>query len=85
MCYVTVADVASLLKKMIIMRTASEASEGHVLCAVWEIEEMRHGNKWVVERFDGGDSLVCVDGQHLGQQVDELSPVSFLCQQVAPF
>lgn len=37
-----------------------------VLCAVWEIEKMGHGNKGVVERFNRGDSLVCVDSQHLG-------------------
>lgn len=37
-----------------------------VLCAVRKIEKMRHGNKRVVERFDGGDPLVSVYGQHLG-------------------
>lgn len=37
-----------------------------VLCAVRKIEKMRHGNKRVVERFDGADPLVSVYGQHLG-------------------
>lgn len=37
-----------------------------LLCTVRKVEEMRHGNKGVVERFNGGDPLVCVNCQHLG-------------------
>lgn len=33
---------------------------------MWEIEEVGHGDEGVVERLDGGDPLVGVDGQHLG-------------------
>lgn len=55
-----------------------------LLCAVREVEEVRHGNKGVVERFDGGDPLVCVNGEHLGQQVNELPPVRLLGEHVAP-
>lgn len=36
-----------------------------VLRAVREVKEMRHGDEGVVERFDRGDPLVGVDGQHL--------------------
>ena len=38
----------------------------------------------MVERFDGRDPLVRVDGQHLGQQVDELPPVGLLRQHLGP-
>lgn len=54
-----------------------------VLRAVGEIQEVGHGDEGVVERLDGGDPLVGVDGQHLGQQVDELPAVGLLRQHVA--
>lgn len=67
------------------VQTAIKRSLEGVLGAVRVIEEMRHGNEGVVERFDGGDPLVSVDSQHLGQQVDELPPVCLFRQHVASF
>lgn len=45
---------------------------------------MRHGNEGVVERLHGRYPLVCVQSQHLLQQVDEFPSVSLLCQDVRP-
>lgn len=52
------------------------------LCAVGEVQQVGHSNKWMVERLNGRDPFICVDGQHLGEQVDELSPVCLLRQHV---
>lgn len=51
---------------MMTVQTTTTGPVQLVLCAVREIEEVRHSNEGVVERFDRGDPLVCVNGQHLG-------------------
>ena len=50
-----------------------------------EVEEVVHGDEGVVEGLDGGDPLVRVDGQHLGQQVYELPAVCLLRQHLTAF
>lgn len=45
---------------------------------------MCHGNEWMVQRLHGRDPFVCVERQHLLQQVDELPSVGLLCQDVSP-
>lgn len=47
---------------MILLHERERHSQMVLLCAVRKIEEVRHGNKGVVERFDRGDPLVCVNG-----------------------
>lgn len=54
----------------------------YVLCAVRKVQEMCHGYKRVVECLDGCNAFVRIDGQHLGQQVNELASVRLFCQHV---
>lgn len=56
----------------------------HLLRAVREVQQVRHGDKGVVQSLHGRDALVCVQRQHLLQQVYELPPVGLLCQDVRP-
>lgn len=62
----TLRQASSKMRALMATTRATTGLVKLVLCAVRKIEEMRHGNKRVVERFDGGDPLVSVDGQHLG-------------------
>lgn len=39
--------------------------ESHILCAVREIEQVCHGDKRVVQSFNGCYPLVCIYRQHL--------------------
>lgn len=45
---------------------------------------MCHGDEGVVQSLHGRDPLVCVQRQHLLQQVYELPPVGLLSQDVCP-
>lgn len=45
---------------------------------------MRHGDEGVAQSLHGRDPLVCIQRQHLLQQVDELPPVGLLRQDVGP-
>lgn len=47
-----------------------------------EVQQVGHGDKRVVQGLHGSDPFVGVKSQHLLQQVDELTPVSLLCQNV---
>lgn len=49
-----------------------------------EVQQVRHGNEWMVQRLHGGDPFVGVECQHLLQQVDELPSVGLLRQDVSP-
>lgn len=47
-----------------------------------EVQQVGHGNKWVVQRLHRCDPFVSVECQHLLQQVYKLPSVSLLCQDV---
>ena len=57
---------------------------GLLLGAVGEVQQVGHGHKGVCQGLHGRDALVCVQRQHLLQEVDELPPVRLLRQHVRP-
>lgn len=54
------------------------ANELHLLRAVREVQQVRHGDEGVVQSLHWRDALVGVQCQHLLQQVYELPPVGLL-------
>lgn len=56
-----------------------------LLVAVGEVKQVLHCHKGVAKSFHGGNSLFCINQQHLLQQAHKLSTICLLSQQVTTF
>lgn len=63
----------------------SEKAKTDSLVAVGEVKQVLHCHKGVAESFRGGNSLFCINQQHLLQQAHKLSPICLLSQRVTTF